>query len=56
MKDSTYDKLFELSYRTEERFVTPLILEYYRFESLGLGISEEKIIKLIESKCNSILN
>jgi hypothetical protein len=36
MKDSTYDKLFELACRTENRLVTPLILDYFRIESLGM--------------------
>ncbi|MCX6746715.1 MAG: hypothetical protein NTU63_01110 [Candidatus Pacearchaeota archaeon] len=54
MKDTTYEKLFELSYKTKEKLVTPLILDYYRFESLG--INETGIVNLIRNKCNPILS
>jgi hypothetical protein len=54
MKDTTYEKLFELSFKTKERLVTPLMLDYYRFESLG--ISETGIVKLIENKLNPLLS
>ncbi len=57
MKDSTLDRLYELSSKVEDRLVTPLILEYYRLENSGLCLSEEKILKVIEIKyANPILN
>ncbi len=57
MKDSTLDRLYELSSKVEDRLVTPLILEYYRLENSGLCLSEEKILRVIEIKyANPILN
>ena len=54
MKDETYEKLFELSFKTKDKLVTPLILNYYNFESLG--ISEIGIVNLIGNKYNPILS
>lgn len=54
MKDETYKQLFELSFKTRDRFVTPLILDYYRFEILG--VSEKGIINLIGNKYNPALS
>jgi len=57
MKDSIFEKLSELSYRTEKKLLTPLILEYYKLENSGLSLSEEKILKVIEIKySNPVLN
>ena len=36
IKDETYNRLFELSSKTKDKLVTPLILDYYNFESLGV--------------------
>lgn len=54
MKDETYNRLFELSFKTLNRLATPLILDYYSFE--GLGVSESRILNLIENKCNPLLS
>jgi hypothetical protein len=54
MKNETYEKLFELSFKTKDRLVTPLILDYYQFESLG--INEEGIVNLIGNKLNPLLS
>jgi len=48
MKDETFDKLFELSFKTKNRFVTPLILDYFTYENYGF--KEEDILKAIKDK------
>jgi hypothetical protein len=52
MKNETYEELFERSFKTKDRFVTPLILDYYNFETPG--ISEENVLDLIEKKYRSL--
>jgi len=47
MENAIYEKLFELASKTRDKLVTPLILDYYRLESLG--ISEKGIVNLIEN-------
>jgi len=48
MMNDTYEKLFDLSYRTEERLVTPFILDYFNLEINGF--KENEIIGIMENK------
>jgi len=55
MKDETYEQLFEMSLKTKDRLVTPLILDYFRLESLGMQ-NEKGIINLIKNEYNPVLS
>ncbi len=49
MKDSTFKRLDELSLKTKDKALIPLLVDYYKFENIG---SEEEVIDLIERKYN----
>ncbi len=53
MKDETYEQLFDIAAKRKD-FVTPLIIDYYQLESLG--IKEEGILDLIKNKYNPSLS
>ena len=50
MKDSTYERLLELSSKTKNRRAIPLVLDYYRLKSLAPDADEERILKHIKNK------
>ncbi|HTZ41889.1 MAG TPA: hypothetical protein VMC07_01630 [Candidatus Omnitrophota bacterium] len=54
MEQETYERLFELSFKTELKAVTPLIMYYYLLENLGA--KEKGIVKIIENRLNPLLS
>lgn len=46
-KDKVLEKLIELSFKTEDKFVTPLIISYFRFENSGAN--QEGALNLVEN-------
>lgn len=50
MRNETSDQLFELSYKTKTRGVTPILLDFLRLDYYGYGLKEEQIVKIIDRK------
>jgi hypothetical protein len=50
MKNETYEKLFDLSYRIKDGLVTPFILDYFSLEAEG--VNEPEIVMRLENRAN----
>lgn len=55
MEEKILNELYEISYETKDRFVTPIIMKYYYLKRMGVK-SERGIVNLIKNMQNPYLS